>query len=220
MARPQYVYPKSKRWPIGDAKHAELAATYLLAGRGRPSEWPTVFKALQKHWPRNKEVQKLLDRYLRVGPPPSKRSKPNPMAKRKASTRSKKSRAREQRSPIKKAKPNPCTNPPKKKAKANPCGKGNPGRFIRIKGKRVGYDGPWQRLTGAPVALTKHEGLWTLTHVKSGLALRRFKTKARARSYFKRALKAEKRKSSDWNWSTWKAASKSQKDKAQRWAGV
>lgn len=82
MAKPEYVYPKSKRWPIRDKQHAELAATYLLAGRGKPSDWPRVFRALDTHWGKSKEVRLLLDRYLRQGPPPSKRSAPNPMAKR------------------------------------------------------------------------------------------------------------------------------------------
>ena len=71
------MFPKRNAWPIGTLAKARTAAGYLLAGRGKPAEWPKVWRALNKRWGKDGEVKKLLNRYLSKGPPPSKRAKAN-----------------------------------------------------------------------------------------------------------------------------------------------
>ena len=288
--RVQYVYPRSKRWPIGDQEHARLAATYLLAGRGKPSDWPTVFEALQKHWGKDPEVRKLLRQYLRQGPPPSKRARPNPSAKKGPRGPVHAPRAR---GPGRKDLPNPAdvcdisyeafraygpdftetywelrqehderirkhndySQPPKlarilgrmhetkmqvweehqrlceaegnpKVPKPNPCGKpkskpkakakpkANPARSVRVDGRLRRYTGPWERLSST-VALTRPGKLWTLTHSPSGMGLKRFKSKAKAKAFAKKADKRAKLG----RWKMWKMASNPERASVAKWLG-
>ena len=48
-----YVYPKTKKYPIGDLYHARLAIIYVLSPSNR-RERKKVIKAVQKHWPEYK----------------------------------------------------------------------------------------------------------------------------------------------------------------------
>lgn len=48
-----YVYPKTKRYPIGDLYHARLAIIYVLSP-SNSRQRKRVIKAVQKHWPEYK----------------------------------------------------------------------------------------------------------------------------------------------------------------------
>lgn len=49
-----------KKWPIGDLEHAKRALTYVLAGRGLPTDWSEVVSDVEKKWGKNPEIQELL----------------------------------------------------------------------------------------------------------------------------------------------------------------
>lgn len=209
MAKPQYVFPKAKRWPIGDKKKAEKAAEGLIAGRGRASDRVKVFKALEKYWGKNKEVRKRLDQYIREGPPPSRRAKPNPGMK--------KTKAKAKAKPKTKAKPKA---KPKAKAKAKPKTKAktNPPKTLAVL-----VDGKKRRvkkftLLRKDIALRElGPRSWALVHTKSGLGLTEHRSAANARAAYARANKRTKMSAKCWNWSSWKGASKGQKKRVNEW---
>ena len=46
-----FLKPMQRSWPVADQAHARIALQYMVAGRGRPSEYPTLIKRLASLWP-------------------------------------------------------------------------------------------------------------------------------------------------------------------------
>ena len=60
LAKKWFLKPKSRTWPVADPRHAVIAIQYMTAGRGKPSEYPTLIRRLAKLWPlrQNKAIWK------------------------------------------------------------------------------------------------------------------------------------------------------------------
>jgi len=50
LASSDFVFPRTRRWPIGDKAHAYWALEYMVAGRGKKSEYDTIEKAVFARW--------------------------------------------------------------------------------------------------------------------------------------------------------------------------
>lgn len=205
QSRPRYVFPARKRWPIYDQAHAIRAAEYLLAGRGKPGDWPAVWKTVNRWWGKVPEVRKLLDRYLAEGPPPGKRAATNPAAALKKIRRGPKANPAAPKAKPKAPKPCACQNPPVMAKRPK----------IREGGRLVDPPGKWEPVSGAPLILVQHPDQgWVLAHRPSGLGLVAYPTKGEAREHLRRAR--TKKLLALGQWTTWDKASKAQREAAMR----
>jgi hypothetical protein len=57
LASSDFVFPRTRRWPIGDKAHAYWALEYMVAGRGRKSEYDTIEKAVFARWTPSRNPQ-------------------------------------------------------------------------------------------------------------------------------------------------------------------
>jgi len=55
--------PERLAWPIYDARHALIAISYMRSGRGRPSDYSRVVKAIKRRWVGNDRVMAALSSF-------------------------------------------------------------------------------------------------------------------------------------------------------------
>jgi hypothetical protein len=66
-----FLKPKTRSWPVGDKRHAEIALNYMAWGRGNRSEYPQLLRRLFELYPPHKHPD-LVDRAKKMGLVPQK----------------------------------------------------------------------------------------------------------------------------------------------------
>lgn len=208
-----FVFPDDRRWPINTKARAMTAIRYMHAGRGKPSDYPTIGRAIRRRWGHNRAV---MDELRRLKPKTTPRRKPKTKPK---ANPAKVDGQRVLREILGESRPNPDA----------PAKRNEREVLDEVQGL-VAFPFRWYAVPGEPrlkvhrapkrIARGKVTALgtrWVITHRLSGMALPGlFRTKAKAMAAAKRARKSVP--DVPWRWFHWHLASDWTRGQVQKFA--